>query len=116
MTRRFEKIAQFFKSSPKSLQGKKGQYIYNTAQFESPKHLHQTTFKPKNTYNKPYFETAYLGENVINLLQQKVAQNIAISSGYFIFSKNHNEPPKVAQLAKKSPSLVALFHVYIMLL
>jgi hypothetical protein len=58
--------------------------------------------KPKNTY-KPYFETAYLDENVINLLQQKVAQNIVISLGYFIFSKNHNEPPKVAQLVKNCP-------------
>ncbi len=26
---------------------------------------------------------------------------MAISLGYFIFSKNHQEPPKVAQLAKK---------------
>jgi hypothetical protein len=49
------------------------------------------------------FETAYLGEKVIILLQQKVAQNVAISLGYFIFPKNHNEPPKVAQLAKNHP-------------
>jgi hypothetical protein len=40
------------------------------------------------------------------LLQQKVAQNVSL--GYFIFSKNHNEPPKVAQWAKKSPNLVTL--------
>jgi hypothetical protein len=33
-------------------------------------------------------------------MKQKVAQNVAISLGYFIFSKNHNEPPKVAQLVK----------------
>ncbi len=33
-------------------------------------------------YNKPCFETAYLSENVINLLMQKVAQNVAISVGY----------------------------------
>jgi hypothetical protein len=57
--------------------------------------------KPSNTYNKPCFETAYLGENVINLLNQKVAQNVAIILG--IFSKNHNEPPKVTQLAKYPP-------------
>jgi hypothetical protein len=36
-------------------------------------------------------------KNVINLLQQKVAQNVTISLGYFIFSKNHNESPKIAQ-------------------
>jgi hypothetical protein len=45
-------------------------------------------------------ETAFLGENVINLLKQKVAQNVTIFWGYFIFSKNHKEPPKVAQFAK----------------
>jgi hypothetical protein len=56
--------------------------------------------KLRNTYNKPCFEAAYLGENVINMLHQKVAQNITISLGYFIFSKNHNESPKVAQLVK----------------
>jgi len=43
----------FQKVAPKSLQGKKGQNIYNKAEFESPKHLHQTTFEtlkyPKQT-------------------------------------------------------------------
>jgi hypothetical protein len=34
------------------------------------------------------------------LLKQKVAQKVAIILGYFILSKNHNEPPKVAQMAK----------------
>jgi len=38
-------FAHFLKSSTKSLQGKKGQSICNKAQFESPKHLHQTTFE-----------------------------------------------------------------------
>jgi hypothetical protein len=47
---------------------------------------------------------AYLGVNVINLLNQDVAQNVAISLGYFIFSKYHNEPPKVAQLPKITQS------------
>jgi hypothetical protein len=59
--------------------------------------------KPQNTFNKPCFETAYLCENVINLLKQKVAQNVAISLGYFIFSKIHNEPPNVTQFMKKCP-------------
>ncbi len=39
-------------------------------------------------------------EKVKDLLKQKVAQNVIITLGYFIFSKNHNEPSKVAQLAK----------------
>ncbi len=75
----------------------KAQNIYN-----------KPLLKPQNTYNKPCFETAYLGEKLINLLEQKVAQKVVIIMGYFILSKNHNEPPKVAQLAKKSPNLVTL--------
>jgi hypothetical protein len=43
------------------------------------------------------------------LLKQKVTQKVAIILGYFILSKNHNEPSKVAQGAKKSPNLVTLF-------
>jgi hypothetical protein len=54
----------------------KAQNIYN-----------KPLLKPQNTYNKPCFETAYLGENVINLLKQKVAQKVAIILGYFILSK-----------------------------
>jgi hypothetical protein len=59
--------------------------------------------KPSNTYNKSCFETAYLGQNLIYLLKQKVAQKDAIILGYFILSKNHNEPPKVAQSEKNCP-------------
>jgi hypothetical protein len=39
----------------------------------------------------------------MNLLKQLVAQNVNISLGYFIFKKNHNEPPKVTQLAINHP-------------
>ncbi len=63
-----------------------------------PKYL--TIFETLKCLQPIIFETAYLGENAINLLHPKVAQNVAISLGYFIFSKNHNEPPKVAQLVK----------------
>jgi hypothetical protein len=38
------------------------------------------------------------------LLKQKVAQKVEIILGYFILSKNHNEPPKVAQLSKIAQS------------
>jgi hypothetical protein len=34
------------------------------------------------------------------LLKQKVAQKVAIILAYFILPKKHNDPPKVAQLAK----------------
>ncbi len=42
---------------------KKGQNIYIKAQFESLKHLQQTTSETLKC-----FETAYLGKNLINLL------------------------------------------------
>jgi hypothetical protein len=97
-------MPNFSKNSRKSCQVKKGQNIYIEAHFESLKHLHQTTFETlKKPYNKLCFETAYLGENVINLLKQKVAQKVMIILGYFILSKNLNEPPKVAHLAKNCP-------------
>ncbi len=35
---------------------------------------------------------------------QKVVQNVTISLSYFIFSKNHKEPPKVAQLGRFAKS------------
>jgi hypothetical protein len=45
-------------------------------------------FKPQNTYNKPCFETAQLGENVKKIDQAKHSQKVAISSGCIIFPKN----------------------------
>ncbi len=44
----------------------------------------------------------YFGEIVVNLLEQKVTQNVAISLGYLIF-KNHDELPNVVQLVKNRP-------------
>jgi hypothetical protein len=40
-----KKSPNFSKNIPKSCKVKKGQNIYNKAQFESPKHLHQTAFE-----------------------------------------------------------------------
>jgi len=45
------------------------------------------------------------------LLKQKVAQKVDIILGYFILSKNHNEPSKVAQLAKNAQSGHLGYHV-----
>jgi hypothetical protein len=46
VTRRLEKNRQIFpKIAPKVAKSTKGQNIYNKAQFESPKHLQQTTFE-----------------------------------------------------------------------
>jgi hypothetical protein len=56
--------------------------------------------KHLNTHNKPWCEAVNLCENVINFHKQKVAKNVAISLGYLIFSKNHNELLNEAQQAK----------------
>jgi hypothetical protein len=77
-----KKLPNFSKSTQNCLQTKPCQNIYIKAEFESPKHLHQTTFETLNIHNK-----LYLGENTINLFKQKVAQNVTISLGYFIFKK-----------------------------
>jgi hypothetical protein len=46
VTRRLrKKLPNFSKNGPKSCQVKKAQNIYNKAEFESSKHLHQTTCK-----------------------------------------------------------------------
>ncbi len=95
----FENFHPIFQSIPSSVQAKKGQNIYDKAQFESPKHLNITNFETLKYLLQTMFWNC-LVEHVTNLLQQKVAQNITISFGYFVFSKNHNEPPKVAQKAK----------------
>jgi hypothetical protein len=73
----------------------KAQNIYNKAEFESSKHLHQTTCKTIEYLQQTMIETSYLGKNLINLLKQKVAQKVTIVLGYFILPKNHNVP-KVA--------------------
>jgi hypothetical protein len=73
------------------------------AQFECPKHLHQAPFEALTYLQQPFLVTTYLTENVKHLLNQKVAQDVAISLGYFIFSKNQNELPKIAQLVKNHP-------------
>jgi hypothetical protein len=76
------------KSSHNSLQaGPKCQNIHIKTQFESLKHVHETTFVTLKYLQKTHLETTYLGYNVINLFKKKVAQNVNISLGYFIFQK-----------------------------
>ncbi len=45
------------------------------ALIKNPKQLHPTSFECKNKYNKPFFETAYLGENV-KKAQVKISQTV----------------------------------------
>ncbi len=59
--------------------------------------------KLKNNQNKSCYETTDLSKSVQNFPQQKVAQNVAILLGLFIFIKNHTELPKVVQLVKNGP-------------
>jgi hypothetical protein len=74
-------LPNFSKNSPKICQVKKGQNIYTKAQFESPKHLHQSTFKTLKYLQQTMFRNCFLGKNVINLLKQKVVQKVAIIFG-----------------------------------
>ncbi len=98
-----KKLPNFSRSSPKSLQTQKNAKI----EIESPKCRYQTTFETLKYLQQTILWTTLLRWKCNRFAWQKIAQNIAISLGYFIFSKNHNEPPKVAQLAK-TPNLVTL--------
>jgi hypothetical protein len=74
VTRLFNKICPIFQKVAKTdSKPKNCQIIYIKSQLESPKCLHQTTFETLKYLQKPCFETTYLDENVINLLEQKVA-------------------------------------------
>ncbi len=89
----FQKIAQKVKT---------GQHIYNKAQFESQRHLQQTTFELK------YLQQTMLWNWLFRWKFNKFAltKSSPKSRHYFgliILTKNHNEPPKVAQLAKNRP-------------
>jgi hypothetical protein len=55
--------------------------------------------KAQNIYKKTFRNLKITTTKNAYLPKQKVA----IILGYFILSKNHNEPPKVAQLAKNHP-------------
>ncbi len=89
VTRRFEnKLPIFWKSSQNSLQDKEIPKF--TQKFKVKNIYFKPLLKLLNTYNKPWFETVYLGENVVQLHKQKVAQNMPIFGGWFIFSKYHN--------------------------
>jgi hypothetical protein len=80
-----KKLQDFSKSSPNSLQVKKGQNIYNKAQFESPNIYIKPLLKLLKYLQQITFWKCFLGKNEINLLKQKVAKNVANSLGYFIF-------------------------------
>jgi hypothetical protein len=81
-----KKVCQIFQRiAPKVAKSKRPKYL------QTPKHLHQTTFETLK-----YLQQTMLGKNVINLLKHKLAQKVAINLGYFILSKNHNEPSMIS--------------------
>jgi hypothetical protein len=96
-----KKFAQNFgKSSLNIHLAKKMQkYLYKSSTWNSK----ITTFLTLKTYNKPHFDTTYLGENGINLIKQKVAQNVATSLSPFIFKKKSQWASKSSLIGKNHP-------------
>jgi hypothetical protein len=80
-----------------------GQNIYNKAQFESPKHQHQITFDTLKNLQQTMFLNCLFGQKSYIWLNKKITQNVSIILGYFIFSKNHTEPPKSSPIGKNWP-------------
>jgi hypothetical protein len=109
MTRRLAKNCQIFERiAQKVANSKQGQTIYNKAQFESPKHLHQTTFETLKYLHQACFETTYLGKNVINLLKQKVAKKSPLFSATSSFQKIIMS--LCSPIGEKLPNLVTLLN------
>jgi hypothetical protein len=92
-----KEIAQFLEKVAKTLS--KPKIFTSKLKLKVQSIYIKSHLKPKNTFNKPYFEIAYLGESLKNLLEQKSSPKMLPFLGYFIYSKHHNWPPKVAQLA-----------------
>ncbi len=91
----------FSKSCQNSLQAKKAKTSTTKLNLKALKHLHHIAFETLKYLQQTMFWNWLFKLKCNKFIQQKVAQNFAIYLGYFIFSKNHNQPPKVAQLAKK---------------
>jgi hypothetical protein len=72
---------------------KKSPNFYTKAQFESPKHVHQTTFENLKISKTNYVFKLLIRVNFFKCLS-KNAQNIVICLGYSSFSKYYNEPKK----------------------
>jgi hypothetical protein len=79
---KIRKIHQIFqKITQKVAKSKKNQNMYNKAQFESPKHVRQTTFETLKYLQQTILWNCLLSQkNLINLHKQKVA----IILGYLI--------------------------------
>jgi hypothetical protein len=72
----------FKKIAPKIAKSKKAKISKTKLNLETQNIHIKPLIKLYNTYNKRFFETVYLGKNVINLLQQKVAKKLPVTSSF----------------------------------
>ncbi len=80
-------MPNFSKSTQKSLLIEKNAKIALTKPKFKVQHITFETLK--YLHNKPSFEHAYLGKNVLDLLKQKIAQNVTITLGLLhLFKKS----------------------------
>ncbi len=86
----FLKVAKTVANRPKMPK------LYTEAQIECPKYLNKNNFETLKYLQQTMFWNDLFRWKCKSLLTEKVAQNVAISLGYFVFSKNNNELPKVA--------------------
>ncbi len=90
VTRRLELICQFIWKVAKTVAKQK----------EMPKLLHQDTFETLKYQQQTTFWNCLFMWKCQKSESAQVNQNVTISLANFIFYNNHNELPKVAQLAK----------------
>ncbi len=103
-----KKSPNFSKSRPKSLQVNKGQNIYNKAQFESPKHLHQTTFETLKFLQQTMFLNFLFGWKCNKFALTKSSQKCHHYFGLLHRFKKSYRASKSSPIGKKSPDLVTL--------
>jgi hypothetical protein len=86
VTKRFEKNCPFFQKVVKTASKPKNAKI-STVKLNLKVQKHQTTPETLKYLKQTSFETAYYGKNVMYLLKQKLAQNVAISLVFSSFQK-----------------------------
>jgi hypothetical protein len=83
-------------------------YLKVQNNFESPKHLHKTTFKTQKYLQKNLLETAYFGECLKNLSLQKSSPKCCNFFGLLNLFKRSQMTSKSCPIGKKFPNLVTL--------
>jgi len=84
VNRRLEKNCQIFQRITQKVgKSKKGQNIYNKAQFESPKHLHQTTFETLKYLHQTMFWNCLFREKCNKSALTKSGLKSGLKSGHY---------------------------------